>query len=236
MSRQNALGQPIGDDLPDGWQSPPVPPRDVMEGPRVRVEPLQPERHGADLYEANLLDETGAGWTYLPYGPFTSIEEYRHWLDTTCMKDDPQFWAYVDTHSGKTIGLGSYLRIKPVEASIEVGHIRLSPLLQRTPMATEVMHLMMNNAFDLGYRRYEWKCDALNGPSRRAAERLGFTFEGIFRQATHYKGRNRDTAWFGITDQDWPAIKAAQLAWLDPDNFDEAGQQRQTLSSLMGQD
>ena len=200
----------------------------------MRVEPLDPARHAGDLHEANLLDETGAGWTYLTYGPFDTLEAYRAWLETTCMKEDPQFWAYVDKKAGKTIGLGSYLRIKPVEASIEVGHIRLSPLLQRTPMATEVMHLKMKNAFDLGYRRYEWKCDALNAPSRRAAERLGFTFEGIFRQATHYNGRNRDTAWFAVIDKDWPAVQAAHEAWLDASNFDEAGRQRQALSSLYG--
>lgn len=234
MPRQNELGQPIGDALPEGWQSPPVPPRQVMEGPRVRVEPIDPARHAADLHEANLHDQTGAGWTYMSYGPFATLQDYRSWMETACLKDDPMFWGYVDKQTGKAIGLGSYLRIKPVEATIEVGHIRLSPLLQRTPMATEVMHLMMKNAFDLGYRRYEWKCDALNAPSRRAAERLGFTFEGIFRQATHYNGRNRDTAWFGIVDKDWPAIEAAHTAWLDPSNFDDAGHQIRSLSDIMG--
>ncbi|MCP5080329.1 MAG: GNAT family N-acetyltransferase [Alphaproteobacteria bacterium] len=234
MPRQNELGQPIGVSLPEGWQSPPVPPRQATEGLRVRVEPIDPERHAADLHAANLLDETGAGWTYMAYGPFSTVDDYKAWMQSTCMKDDPMFWGYVDKTNGQAIGLGSYLRIKPVEACIEVGHIRLSPLLQRTPMATEVMHLMMKNVFDLGYRRYEWKCDALNGPSRRAAERLGFTYEGTFRQATHYKGRNRDTAWFAIVDKDWPAIEAAHTAWLDPSNFDEAGQQRQSLSAIMG--
>ena len=233
MTRKNDFDQPIGDDLPTGWVSPPMPPRQIMEGARLRVEPIDPAKHASDLFEANRLDQSGEGWTYLAYGPFQDQTEYRAWMETTCTGDDPMFWAYVDTATEKAIGLGSYLRIEPTAGVIEVGHIRFSPKLQRTAHATEAMYLKMKNVFDLGYRRYEWKCDALNAPSRRAAERYGFKFEGIFRQATHYRGRNRDTAWFSIIDTEWPGIRAAHEAWLAPANFDEQGGQLQPLSYFM---
>jgi len=233
MTRTNDLGQPIGDPLPDGWRPPPPPARPVLEGARVRVEPLYPARHAADLFAANTLDKSGAGWTYLLAGPFSSLSEYRDWMETTCMGDDPMFSAYIDLTTGKPVGLGAYLRIAPSVASIEVGHLRFSPKLQRTPLSTEAMYLKMKHVFELGYRRYEWKCDALNAPSRRAAERYGFKFEGVFRQATHYRGRNRDTAWFSIIDTEWPGIRAAHEAWLDPANFDSEGRQRRRLSDLM---
>lgn len=233
MTRTNQLGQPIGEALPEGWQPPPPPARTVLEGARVRVEPLAPDRHAADLFAANNLDESGAGWTYLLSGPFATLEDYREWMRTTCMDDDPLFFAYIDRATEKPVGLGSYLRIMPGAASIEVGHLRFSPKLQRTPLSTEAMYLMMKHAFDLGYRRYEWKCDALNAPSRNAAERYGFKFEGIFRQATHYRGRNRDTAWFSIIDKEWPAVRAAHEAWLAPSNFDSEGRQKKRLSEFM---
>ena len=233
MTRTNELGQPIGDVLPDGWQPPPVPPRSALDGPRLRVEPIDPAKHAADLFAANQLDQTGAGWTYLAYGPFDSLADYRAWMERDCMGDDPMFWAYVDRTTEKAVGLGSYLRIVPKDGVIEVGHIRFSPKLQRTALATEAMYLKMKNVFDLGYRRYEWKCDALNAPSRRAALRYGFRFEGIFRQATHYRGRNRDTAWFSIIDSDWPGVRAAHEAWLDTANFDDRGRQRRPLSDFM---
>jgi RimJ/RimL family protein N-acetyltransferase len=145
---------------------------------------------------------------------------------------DPQFFAIVDPASARAVGVASYLRITPASGSIEVGHINYSPLLQRKPAATEAMYLMMANAFDLGYRRYEWKCDALNAPSRSAAQRLGLSYEGIFRQATVVKGRNRDTAWYASIDSEWPALRNAFLRWLDPANFDAAGKQKQSLGSL----
>ncbi|MGI9475404.1 MAG: GNAT family N-acetyltransferase, partial [Hyphomicrobiaceae bacterium] len=229
MTRTNELGQPIGDALPDGWQPPPVPPRSALDGPRLRVEPIDPAKHAADLFAANQLDQTGEGWTYLAYGPFDSLADYRAWMERDCMGDDPMFWAYVDRTTEKAVGLGSYLRIVPKDGVIEVGHIRFSPKLQRTALATEAMYLKMKNVFDLGYRRYEWKCDALNAPSRRAALRYGFRFEGIFRQATHYRGRNRDTAWFSIIDSDWPGVRAAHEAWLDTANFDDRSRQRRPL-------
>ena len=155
-------------------------------------------------------------------------------LDRECMSNDPLFHAIVDNATGKAIGLASYLRIDPASGSIEVGHINYSPLLQRTPAATEAMYLMMQRVFELGYRRYEWKCDALNARSRAAAQRYGFSFEGIFRQATVYKGRNRDTAWYAIIDREWPALQAAFLQWLDPSNFDADGRQRVRLADLTG--
>ncbi len=233
MPRVNQLGQPIGDPLPEDWTSPPRPARRDLEGPRTLVQPLDLARHGADLWEADRHDDSGAGWTYMGSGPFERVEDFRDWVAAACRSEDQLFYAFLDRSSGKAIGWGSYLRINPGDGSIEVGSIRFSPLLQRTAMATEVMHVMMRYAFQLGYRRYEWKCDSLNAPSRRAAERLGFTYEGIFRQATHYKGRNRDTAWYAILDRDWPAIEAAHLAWLSPENFDQAGRQRRSLSAFI---
>jgi RimJ/RimL family protein N-acetyltransferase len=147
-------------------------------------------------------------------------------------KDDPQFHAIVDRATGQAVGVASYLRIDPAAGSIEVGHINYSPLLQRTVAATETMYLMMRRAFELGYRRYEWKCNALNAPSRGAAQRLGFSYEGVFRQARVDKGRNRDTAWYAMIDTEWPALDQAFRRWLDPANFDEQGRQRTSLSEL----
>jgi RimJ/RimL family protein N-acetyltransferase len=160
------------------------------------------------------------------------LASYRTWIEQYCCGSDPLFYAIVDLAKGEAVGVASYLRINPSIGSIEVGHINYSPLLQRTPAATEAMYLMMARAFDLGYRRYEWKCNALNAPSRAAARRLGLSFEGVFRQATIVKGRNRDTAWYAAIDHEWPAIKGAFLQWLSPSNFDERGKQRSRLSVL----
>ena len=171
-------------------------------------------------------------WTYLPYGPFTSLPAYQTWMGSACVGDDPLFFAITDSTSGKAIGLASYLRIDPASGSIEVGHLAYSPRLQRTPAATEAMFLMMQWAFGAGYRRYEWKCNALNAPSRTAAMRLGFSFEGEFRQAGVVKGRNRDTAWYAAIDAEWPSLEKAYRAWLAPANFDAAGRQRVSLASL----
>ena len=233
MTRRNELSQRIGDALPGGWKAPPIPSRKVLEGTHVRIEPLNLNQHAADLFEANRLDQSGEGWTYLAYGPFQDLSDYRAWIAASCMGDDPMFWAYIDVRTKTAVGLGSYLRINPSNGVIEVGHLRFSPKLQRTLLATEAMYVKMKYVFDLGYRRYEWKCDALNAPSRRAAERYGFKFEGIFRQATHYKGRNRDTAWYSIIDKEWPAVQAAHKAWLGPSNFDKKGYQRKSLSDFI---
>ena len=224
----NHLGQPVDFDLGD-WQTPPPPPREALSGQYCQVVPLEPEQHALDLHQANMLDTEGRNWTYLPYGPFDSLEAYLGWMEETCRRSDPLFFAIIDNASNKAVGVASYLRIDPASGSIEVGHINYSLLLQQKIAATEAMFLMMKQAFSLGYRRYEWKCDALNEKSRAAAQRLGLSFEGIFRQATHYKGRNRDTAWFAAIDQEWPMLEAAFNRWLEPDNFDEQGQQRVRL-------
>jgi RimJ/RimL family protein N-acetyltransferase len=172
-------------------------------------------------------------WTYLPYGPFEGAGAYRGWLEQVAGRPDPFFYAIVAGPVDRAVGLASFLRVKPAEGSIEVGHLAFSPLLQRTTAATEAMALMMATAFDeLGYRRYEWKCDALNATSRRAAVRLGFVYEGTFRQATIVKGRNRDTAWFSVTDAEWPRLKEAFGRWLAPGNFGPDGRPRVALSEL----
>lgn len=227
----NHLGQPVGLVIPN-WTAPPHPPRETLMGRYCRVEPLEIDRHAAELFEANSADTEGWMWTYLACGPFASLDEYVAWMRQTCLTDDPLFFAIVDQATGKAVGLASYLRITPASGSIEVGHIAYSPALQRTPAATEAMFLMMQQAFALGYRRYEWKCNALNAPSRAAAQRLGLSYEGIFRQATINKGRNRDTAWYAAIDEEWPALRAAFEQWLHPDNFDDQGQQRVRLVEL----
>jgi RimJ/RimL family protein N-acetyltransferase len=227
----NELGQPVGRPVP-GWSPPPWPSREPLQGRTCRLEPIDPDRHASDLHDANRREPSGRLWTYLPYGPFASLDEYRRWMESTCLGRDPLFYAIVSAESGKAIGVGSYLRIDPQNGSIEVGHLNFSPLLQRTPAATEAMWLMMRHAFELGYRRYEWKCNALNAPSRAAAQRLGLSYEGVFRNSTVVKGRNRDTAWFAAIDAEWPALSRAFAAWLAPENFDRDGRQRVSLSSL----
>jgi RimJ/RimL family protein N-acetyltransferase len=228
----NELEQPVGRLLP-GWSPPPAPTVERLEGRYCRLERLDPARHDAGLFEADRADRDGASWTYLPYGPFPDLETYRRWLDETAVGTDPFFFAVValDRPEPAAVGVLSYLRIDPEKGSIEVGHVHYSPALQRTRAATEAQYLLMRHAFDLGYRRYEWKCDALNAGSRAAAERLGFTFEGVFRQAAVVKGRNRDTAWFSVIDQEWPVRRAALERWLSPDNFDAAGRARSRLGT-----
>ncbi len=227
-SRTNDLGQPIGPPVAD-WKPLPRPSHEAMHGRYCRLEPLDAARHAADLHDAYSLDRDGRMWTYLFSGPFTTRDEYRAWVESRQGSQDPLFFAVVDAAIGRATGVASYLRIDPAHGVVEVGHIAFSPLLQRTRAATEAMYLMMRHAFALGYRRYEWKCDALNAPSRRAAERLGFTFEGIFRQAVVYKGRSRDTAWYSIIDSEWPGRETAFLAWLDPSNFETDGRQKRPL-------
>jgi len=232
--RRNDLGQPIGAAL-ELW-SPREPPEPVpMTGRTCRLEPVSVERHLDPLWKAVGEDAEGRMWTYLPYGPFASREAYRSWLLSTCTTRDPLFFAVVENASGQALGLASFLRCDPSVGSIEVGHLQFSPRLQRTTPATEAMFLMMRRVFeDLGYRRYEWKCDALNAPSRRAAQRLGFRFEGVFRQATIYKGRNRDTAWYSILDAEWPALRDGFRSWLEDSNFDPDGMQRRPLEAFLG--
>ena len=216
----------------DNWQEPPRPNADVLTGNLVQLEFLSANKHSADLFRANSQDDSI--WEYLPYGPYSSASAYHRWVRGFEGADDTVFYAIKDLSTGHYCGVASYLRISPENGSIEVGHINFSKELQRTRAATEAMFLMMQWAFEAGYRRYEWKCNAQNLGSRRAAQRLGFSYEGIFRQAGVVKGRNRDTAWFGAIDAEWPALKAAFQAWLAPSNFDQTGRQRERLADLIG--
>ncbi|NKB65081.1 MAG: GNAT family N-acetyltransferase [Gammaproteobacteria bacterium] len=216
----------------ENWTTPHRPGSENLEGKYCRLEPLSIERHSASLFAANQRDTNDRIWVYLPYGPFDTLGEYQRWLSDNCFNGDPFFYAIVDQESSEAIGVASYLRIDPTNGSIEVGHINYSPSLQNTIAATEAMYLMMKNAFDLGYRRYEWKCNSLNEKSCSAAKRLGFSYEGIFRQATVTKGRNRDTSWFAMIDLEWPVLNHAFTKWLAEDNFDENGQQRRALSGM----
>lgn len=228
----NELGHPVGAPVA-GWTARPRPPRTPMAGRFCTVEPLDPERHSADLFAANAEDREGRNWTYYPYGPFATLAEYRAWAEGACADAGRLFHAVRDNTHGKAVGVAAYINAQPAVGTVEVGSLVFSPLLQRRPAATEAMYLMMRRVFDeLGYRRYEWKCDSLNAPSRAAAQRLGFQYEGLFRQATITRGRNRDTAWFSIIDREWPTLRAAFERWLDPANFDAAGQQHQSLSRL----
>ncbi|HZT89460.1 MAG TPA: GNAT family protein [Stellaceae bacterium] len=232
--RRNEFGQEIGFALP-GWTPRQPPPRTPMEGRFCTVEALDPDRHAAELFAANAEDRDGRNFTYYPYGPFASLAAYRTWMEGMCGERNRLFHAIRDKSSGKAVGVASYANIQPAIGSVEIGALVFSPLLQRRPASTEAHYLMMRRVFDeLGYRRYEWKCDSLNMPSRAAAARLGFRYEGLFRQATVVRGRNRDTMWFSIIDSEWPALKAAFERWLDADNFDETGRQRQSLASFRG--
>jgi RimJ/RimL family protein N-acetyltransferase len=204
-----------------------------MEGRLCRVEPLDPERHAIDLFAANSADAEGRNWTYLPSGPFATFELYRASLVGALRRARALPHAVVERDGGRAVGVASYLAIDPENGTIEVGAINYSPRLQRRPAATEAMYLMMRRVFDeLGYRRYEWKCDSFNAPSRAAAQRLGFRYEGLFRQAVVYKGRNRDTAWYSVIDSEWPTLRAAFERWLDPLNFTADGRQRAPLASF----
>ncbi|RPI15988.1 MAG: N-acetyltransferase [Lysobacterales bacterium] len=223
---------PVGPPVPD-WQPRPRPSRSPLQGRHCRVEPLSVARRARELHEANGEDREGRMWTYLLYGPHATLADYVAWLEPREASADPLFFTIVDEATDRGVGLASYLRIEPEHGTIEVGHLQYSPRLQRTAAATEAMYLMMKQAFDLGYRRYEWKCDALNTASRRAAERLGFRYEGTFRQAVVYKGRNRDTAWYSVIDAEWPALAAALGRWLDPANFDKQGRQRRSLATFV---
>lgn len=230
MDRINEFGQPIGPALPD-WKSPPFPPHRALTGRYCRLEPLQAASHAQSLWRAQSADAEGARWTYLFSGPYASFADFERWMAGAQDSRDPQFYAIVV--DGEALGVAAYLRIEPAHGVIEIGHIYYSPKLARTRAATEAMYLFMSNAFELGYRRYEWKCDSRNLPSRAAAARYGFTYEGKFRQAIVYKGRSRDTTWFSIIDADWQAgLNQAYLHWLDPANFDASGAQVRKLSAL----
>jgi len=198
QAERNHLGQIVGPPVP-GWTARAAPPRTPLQGRLCTVEPLDAERHAADLFAANALDREGRLWTYYPYGPFTELAAYRKWVDGACADPARLFHAICDNATGKAVGVAAYINVQAGIGSVEIGSLVFSPRLQRRPAATEAMYLMMRRVFDeLGYRRYEWKCDSLNAPSRAAAARFGFQYEGLFRQATLTRGRNRDTTWLMI--------------------------------------
>ncbi len=224
----NELGQPVGFAV-ENFIAPPRPNFHFLTGHYVRVEPIS-MAHVPSLYDAFSIDSKGVNWTYMPYGPFIDSAEFAEWAKSICFGEDPKFYTiFLDDNP---TGVASYLRIEPKVGCIEIGHIHLSPLLQRTRAGTEALLLMIEWAFCAGYRRLEWKCDALNAPSRHAAQRFGFSFEGIFRQATMYKSRNRDTAWYAITDREWPNLEKVYQIWRQPDNFDAEGRELKKLSEL----
>lgn len=226
---KNTFGQPIGAPL-DVTLPRPRPPHTALRGRYCELAPTDADTHAQKLFDAFSAHEDSTLWTYMGYGPFTDVTAYQYWLRGITNGNDPLFYTILV--DGKPLGLAALLRIDPANGVAEVGYIQYAPALQQTRGATEAMYLLMHHAFDdLGYRRYEWKCDDLNAPSRKAAARLGFTYEGTFRKATHYKGRSRDTAWFSIIDSEWPARKAAFEAWLSADNFDEAGIQKRALKA-----
>jgi RimJ/RimL family protein N-acetyltransferase len=212
----------------------PRPERRVLDGQWVSMEPLDADRHAGDMYPLFHGDATKeAVWDYLPYGPFATEGAYADWVREVALKDDPVFYAFRVKRRDRVEGVASLMEIKPATGSIEIGHINLSPSLQNSIEATEGLFLLMKHAMDdLGYRRFEWKCNALNIPSRSAAARLGFSYEGTFFNHVVVKGRNRDTAWFSILDRDWPAIRANFEAWLKPSNFDANGRQLVSLGDL----
>jgi RimJ/RimL family protein N-acetyltransferase len=227
----NQFNQPIGRPLPD-WTPRPLPSDIILQGRVCMLEPLG-TKHVSDLYAAYSLASDPRDWTYLPTERFASEDDYRQYVENVITGSDPKHFAIIDSKTNRAVGTLALMRIDPSMGVVEVGYVTFSPLLQRKTAATEAHYLLMKYAFEtLGYRRYEWKCDSLNLPSRKAAERLGFTFEGIFRQAVVYKGRSRDTAWFSITDQEWPSCESAFQQWLSPANFDADNVQQKSLHQI----
>lgn len=232
LSTKNQFGQRIG--LPvSAWEAADVPRRSPIDGRLVRLEPLNPASHASGLFSSISLPEDEISWTYMHYGPFSSPTEFQIWLTGFCTRADPFFFAIIDKVSEVPKGFASYQRIVPEHGTIEVGHVYFSASLRRSAAATEAMYLMMCEAFSMGYRRYEWKCDALNVPSHEAARRFGFTYEGTFRQGNVYKGRNRDISWYSILDSEWTWLERAYREWLAPSNFKAGGEQRTSLSECI---
>lgn len=228
----NQYGQPVGESLVN-WSACRFPGDITLTGRFCRVEPLSALLHADDLYAAYSSASDERDWTYMFVGPFQNSDEYRNYLNETEQRKDVKCYAIIDALNDKAVGTFSLMRIDIGSGVIEVGSVAFSPLLKRTPLATEAHFLLMGYVFEqLRYRRYEWKCDSLNVPSRHAALRLGFTFEGIFRQAVVYKGRTRDTAWFSLLDWEWPQLKHSFIAWLAKENFDAEGKQIQTLADI----
>jgi RimJ/RimL family protein N-acetyltransferase len=230
--RVNAHGQPIGPALA-AWSERRRPERTAIEGRYCRIEPVDLERHAAQLFGSYMQAPDGRDWTYLVSERPANIKLFREYLARLAASDDPLHYAIVAAENHSAVGTAALMRIDTLHGVLEVGSIAYSPLLKSTPAGTEAMYLLMRRVFDeLGYRRYEWKCDSLNAPSCAAAERYGFRFEGIFRNAVVYKKRSRDTAWFSIIDEEWPQLRTAFQMWLDPQNFDSAGRQRRALAKF----
>lgn len=222
----------MADDLSD-WQPRPRPARKVLEGRTVRLEPLEAARHGDELFAASAVADAGSRFAWLPELPPQDRAAFQPWLEKAEASPDPLFFAVIDKASGKVAGRQTLMRIDANNGVAEIGNIYWGPLVSRKPAATEAQFLFASYVFDeLGYRRYEWKCNNANEPSKRAAERFGFTFEGLFRQHMVVKGANRDTAWYSIIDKEWPALKSAYISWLDPSNFDSDGQQIRRLEEF----
>jgi RimJ/RimL family protein N-acetyltransferase len=218
------------------WQPAREPQRTVLHGIRVRLEPIDAGRHATQLYAASHGPEADPRlWDYMSVGPFADEARFTNWVEGCAASNDPLFHAVVDQATGRALGVVSYMRIAAGQGVIEIGNIWFGTGLPKTPAATETIFILARHVFDdLGYRRLEWKCNALNEPSRRAALRFGFSYEGLFRQHMVIKGRNRDTTWFAMTDGDWPAIKTAFETWLAPDNFDASGRQIRGLAEIRG--
>jgi RimJ/RimL family protein N-acetyltransferase len=231
MHTKNEFDQLVGQPVPH-WQGAKKPSAKTMQGQFGYLEKIENTKDAEALFRNINIENQGESWTYLPYGPFVTLPEFCDWINKTIAEPDTQLFTIFNLQH-VPVGVAGYLRINPDHGVIEVGHLHYSKLLQRTPLATEAMFLMMQHAFDQwGYRRYEWKCNSLNEPSRQAALRLGFQFEGIFRQSNVLKGFNRDTAWFSIIDSEWTAIKEKFKRWLRPENFDSNGKQRKKLSEV----
>ncbi len=232
MLEKNKFSQIIGKPL-NSWQQAKKPPATSMSGKYCILEALNPSQHGAGLFKSLCLASEEQSWTYLPYGPFSKIDEFQSHLQELISVSDNLIYAILDSRNNLPIGISGYLKINPMHGTIEVGHLNFSKLLRKTSAATEAMYLMMQRAFEeLGYRRYEWKCNTLNQASIASAKRLGFKFEGIFRQHYVIKGHGRDTAWFSIIDSEWPEIKSKLQKWLDPSNFDHNNQQILRLKEI----
>jgi len=217
------------------WTPRPRPERRVLDGRFVRLEPLSAARHGDGLFAASTVPDAASRFRYLAEVPPDSRAAFQPWLDKAEASDDPLYFAVIDKASGAVAGRQTFLRTDPANGVTEIGHIYWGPAVARRPAATEALYLFARHAFDdLGYRRFEWKCNNANEPSKRAAIRFGFSFEGVFRQHLIIKGENRDTAWYSIIDGEWPIVKAAFEAWLDPSNFDAAGNQLRRLEEIRG--
>lgn len=223
--------RPLGAPVPN-WTAPAAPEPMTLDGAHCRLEPLKAETHAALLFKS--FEGQDHAYDYLPAGPFHSAAQYHRWVKEVTSDPATVFFAVYDKARDAYAGVLSLMRFDPAQGSIEVGNINFSAVMQRSVCSTEAIYLVMQWVFEAGYRRFEWKCNALNRPSRKAAQRLGFTFEGVFRQAMVVKGRNRDTAWFAMIDAEWPAMKEAYRVWLDASNFDSQGQQRERLGDLTG--